>query len=311
MKYRQLGSTPLRVSEIGFGGWAIGGNEHGNSLGPTDDRTSRAAIDRALELGVTFFDTADCYGHGHSERLLGEALGTRRKDVLIATKVGGDFYDGPMHKNYAPEYLRTALSRSLERLRTDHVDLYQLHDPPAPDVRSEAVQRMMVRLREEGLARAIGVSIHTLEEAHAAIDAGCFQAIQIAYSVAFQFVPNRLCDQALDRGVAVIAREPLAQGFLTGKYAADHPFEAGDVRAAWPLDHKKYLASLAAKMREYFVERRKSRKSLTEIALQFPLAHKAVASVIVSMKTPEQAEGNCRAASLPPLDRKELAWLRE
>jgi aryl-alcohol dehydrogenase-like predicted oxidoreductase len=309
MPRRKLGS--ILVSEIGFGGWAIGGNEHGNSLGPTDDAASRAAIERALELGVNFFDTADCYGWGRSESLLGETLGARRKDVLIATKVGGDFYHGPMHKNYAPEYIRDAFEKSLGRLGTDYVDLYQLHDPPSDAIRDEGVQRAMRRLRESGAARAIGVSIHTLEEAHAALDAGCYESIQIAYSVAFQYVPNRFLDDARARGIGVIAREPLAQGFLSGKYAADHSFEPGDVRAAWPIEHKRYLASLAGKMREYFIEKRKSRKSLAEIALQFPLAHPAVATVIVSMKSAEQAERNCRAAHLPPLDRKELAWLRE
>ncbi len=311
MRYRKLGRLPFLVSEIGFGGWAIGGNEHGNSLGATDDAASRAAIERALELGINFFDTADCYGHGRSEALIGETLGRRRREVFIATKAGSDFSRSPPARNYAPDYLSRALEASLRRLRTDRVDLFQLHDPPVETIRDPAVQKRMLALKEAGLARAIGVSIHTLPEALAALEAGCWDTIQVAYSVAYQYVPNRMLDRARAQGVGVIAREPLAQGFLTGKYAADHPFEEGDVRRDWPKEHKEYLAALAAKMREYFVEKRRSGKTVAEVALQFPLAHPAVATAVVSMKTPEQVERNARVVELPPLEKKELAWLRE
>jgi aryl-alcohol dehydrogenase-like predicted oxidoreductase len=311
MRYRRLGRTPFLVSEIGFGGWAIGGNEHGNSLGPTDDAQSRAAIERALALGINFFDTADCYGHGHSEKLIGETLGRRRRDVFIATKVGSDFSKRPPERNYSPDYLARAIEASLGRLRTDRVDLYQLHDPPVEVIANAAVQKAMLALKERGLARAIGVSIHTVPEALAAIDAGCFDTIQVAYSVAYQYVPNRTIERAREKGMGVIAREPLAQGFLTGKYAADHKFPEGDVRGAWAKEHKEYLAALARKIGEYFGERRKSGKTIGEVALQFPLAHPAVSTVIVSMKTPEQVERNLRVLSLPPLEEKELRWLRE
>src|SRR5437763_865915 len=131
MKSRILGRTGLKVSEIGFGAWAIGGNAHGNSYGPTDDAESVAAVRRAIELGVNFVDTADVYGWGHSEEILGEALQNRRDDVHIATKVGGDFYHGGVRMNFDPGYIAFALERSLKRLRTDHVDVYQLHNPPA------------------------------------------------------------------------------------------------------------------------------------------------------------------------------------
>src|SRR5947209_10943562 len=129
MKYRVLGKTVLKVSEVGFGAWAIGGNAHGNSYGPTDDKQSLSAIGRALELGCNFFDTADVYGHGHSESLLGAALRDVRDQVFIATKVGGNFYDGDVHMDFTPAHLRFAVERSLERLRTDHIDLLQLHNP--------------------------------------------------------------------------------------------------------------------------------------------------------------------------------------
>src|SRR5207245_2443709 len=131
MNTRILGRTGLKVSEIGFGAWAIGGNAHGNSYGPTEDGTSIAALRRAVDLGVNFIDTADVYGWGHSEEVIGEALVGRRDDVHLATKVGGDFYHGGVRMNFDDGYIAFALERSLKRLRTDHVDVYQLHNPPA------------------------------------------------------------------------------------------------------------------------------------------------------------------------------------
>ena len=116
MKYRTLGKTGLKVSEVGFGAWAIGGNDHGNSYGPTDDNISIAAVERAFELGCNFYDTADVYGHGHSEELLGQALKRHRNIVILATKVGGDFYHDPPRMNFNPDYLEFTLAKSGERL---------------------------------------------------------------------------------------------------------------------------------------------------------------------------------------------------
>src|SRR3972149_779887 len=120
----------MKVSEIGFGAWAIGGEAPGTSDGPTNDAVSVRAVERALELGCTFLDTADVYGWGHSEEVLGQALRDHRHEVFLATKVGGDFYHGGVRMNFDPGYVAFALERSLRRLRTDHVDLYQLHNPP-------------------------------------------------------------------------------------------------------------------------------------------------------------------------------------
>src|SRR6058998_1459775 len=111
MNYRSLGTTGVKVSEIGFGCWAIGGNAHGNSYGPTDDDVSLASVKKAVDLGCNFFDTADVYGHGHSEELLGKALLGRREDMIIATKVGGDFYHDPPRVNFAPDYVEFALRK--------------------------------------------------------------------------------------------------------------------------------------------------------------------------------------------------------
>src|SRR2546426_8588637 len=126
MKTRILGRTGLKVSEIGFGAWAVGGNAHGNSYGPTDDSESIAAVRRAVEQGVNFIDTADVYGWGHSEEILGEALEGHRDDVHIATEVGGDFYHGGVRMNFDPGNIPFALERSLKRRRTTHVHVDSL-----------------------------------------------------------------------------------------------------------------------------------------------------------------------------------------
>src|ERR1041385_3831821 len=150
MKYRKLGSTDLTISEIGFGGWAIGGNQFGNSYGPTDDEDSLRAITSAVDLGCTFFDTADVYGHGHSEELLGRALKGRRKEVILATKGGSDFYHEPPRLNFTEAHLIYAVEQSLKRLGTDTIDLYQLHNPPFSVIERGHLFEGLEKLKSQG-----------------------------------------------------------------------------------------------------------------------------------------------------------------
>src|SRR5207237_8608588 len=137
-----------------------GGNAHGNSYGATSDSTSIDAVQRAVELGVNFFDTADVYGWGHSEEVLGQALKGRREDVLLATKVGGDFYHGGVRMNFDPGYLAFALERSLQSLRTDHVDLYQLHNPPAELMRDPVAYEAHDALHAQHRIDHSSLSVH-------------------------------------------------------------------------------------------------------------------------------------------------------
>lgn len=326
MRTRKLCASGVEVSELGFGGWAIGGNDHGNSLGVTDDDVSRAAIDAALEGGITFFDTADVYGHGKSERLIGEriaAAGARAR-VTIATKAGSDFRDpANIVRRCDPAYFRVALTASLERLRTDRVDLFQLHDPPLDAIRSPEVHDALRSLKDEGLARAVGMTFHTLEEGFAALDTRAFDVLQGAMSVAEQWVANRVVERAAGQRTGFIAREPLAQGFLSGRYLPDHPFVQGDFRNRMPSHHRIYLCAMADWMRKHFHEREglhggadggrhpMRERTIAQIALQFVLAAPGVSTVIVSMKTPEQVKQNIAVTELPALTRKQLAWLRE
>ena len=173
MKLRNFGLTGFKVSEVGLGCWAIGGNSHGNSYGSTDDVESIKAVKRAAELGCNFFDTADVYGEGHSEEILGMALHKIRDNIFIATKVGGAYmYPGSDygHINFSEEYIRFALENSLQRLKTGWIDLYQLHNPSLKIIQAGEVFKIMRSLQKEGKIKFVGISVHSLDEGVAALD---------------------------------------------------------------------------------------------------------------------------------------------
>jgi aryl-alcohol dehydrogenase-like predicted oxidoreductase len=306
MKYRVLGNTGLKVSEIGFGAWAIGGNAFGNSYGPTDDKTSLEAVRKALDLGCNFFDTADAYGHGHSEELLGQALKGRRDDVIIATKVGGDFYHDPPRMNFTSDYLSFALSKSCERLQTDHVDLYQLHNPPVQLLKDGKIFAALEKLRGSGRILQYGVSIHDPQEGIAAMKLGKPSAIQVVFNVLRQEAKNQLLQSAKENGVAIIAREPLANGFLTGKFNADSTFPPGDIRYNFPRNYFHGMLG-AAKQLQFLAT---NNRTLAEASIRFVLDHRDVSTVIPGVKTPQQAEENLKSSDLPPLTGEELLRIR-
>lgn len=302
MNYRVLGRTGLRVSEIGMGAWAIGGNQFGNSYGPTDDEESRRATRKALDMGCNFFDTADVYGHGHSEELLGKVLGPVRDEVIIATKGGGDFYSSPPRANFSPDYIRSAAEQSLLRLRTDRIDLYQLHNPPPPMIEDGAVFGILRDLQGEGKIRFAGLSIFDPREGLAALQHGTVDALQVVFNL-LRWEPARdLFRAAAGEGVGIIAREPLHNGFLTGKFSRGVQFPPGDIRATWPAEYVEALMRTADGLR--FLEC--DGRTLAQAALQFCLAHRAVSVAIAGCKTEAQVVENFSAPSAPRLKRAEL-----
>lgn len=295
------------MSEVGFGAWAIGGNAHGNSYGPTDDAASIAAVQRAVELGCTFFDTADVYGWGHSEEVLGEALEGRREDVVLATKVGGDFYHGGVRMNFDPGYIAFALDRSLKRFRTDHVDLYQLHNPPAQMMGDPATYETLETLKAEHRIDHYGVSIHETVEGLLCLEAGRPEVLQIPFSVFRQEWIDEFLEEATKANVGLIAREPLGNGFLTGKIAPDACFPPGDIRHHWPLPMVQGRARVAERLA--FLER--PNRSRAQAALRFVLAFPAVAVTIPGIKTPAQAEEDLGASDAPPLTEDDVRRVRD
>jgi len=306
MKYRVLGKTGVKVSEVGFGAWAIGGNAHGNSYGPTNDEASLAAVRKAVDLGCNFFDTADVYGHGHSEELLGKALSGDRENMIIATKVGGDFYHGAPRMNFSPDYLDFALKKSLERLKTSYVDLYQLHNPPLELMKSPDVFQALESLKENGRIRHYGVSIHDPQEGLVAMKTGDPSAIQVVFNVLRQEARNELFGAAASKNVAIIAREPLANGFLTGKHKSNDVFSQGDIRRNFP---RQYIANLVQASDQLgFLETRI--RSRAQAAIRFVLDHHEVSTAIPGVKTTEQANENLNASDLPSLTGEELLRIK-
>ncbi|HZY47092.1 MAG TPA: aldo/keto reductase [Candidatus Bathyarchaeia archaeon] len=306
MKYRILGKTGLKVSEVGFGAWGIGGNAHGNSYGPTDDKQSLAAIRRALELGCNFFDTADVYGHGHSEELLGQALHGQRSGVVIATKVGGDFYHGVPRMNFNSDYLEFALAKSCERLGSDYVDLYQLHNPPIQIVRDGRVFKTLEKLKSSGKIRHYGISIHDPQEGLLAMKNGGVETIQVVFNILRQEAKNQLFRESAKANVGLIAREPLANGFLAGKLKAESAFAEGDIRHNFPTDYISQLVLAADRLR--FLE--SNSRPLAQAALRFVLDHKDISTVIPGAKNPEQVEEDFASSESPSLTGEELLRIR-
>ena len=318
MKRRVLGRTGLAVGAIGFGAWAIGGNTFGNSYGSTDDAESRRAVRRAYELGCNFFDTADVYGHGHSEEVLGEALRGIRQDVIIATKVGGNFYnrdvnplvagriaealghplerltpDAPLpvthDANFSPSYIRFAVDQSLRRLGTDYIDLLQLHNPALGLIADPETYQVLEDLKEEGKIRFYGVSVHPPEEGIAAVEVTRPDTVQIVYNVVRREAEDRFFGVARAANVGVIAREPLANGFLAGRYRPDSTWEQGDIRARMPRPYVAQVVALGERITELAGQ---AGVTPAQLALRFVLDNEAVSVVIVGMKTVAQAEDN-------------------
>jgi aryl-alcohol dehydrogenase-like predicted oxidoreductase len=301
MQYRTLGNTGIRVSEIGFGAWAIGGTADASGAplgwGRTSDEDSLAAIRTARDLGVNFFDTADSYGFGRSESLLGIVLSRFRSDVVIATKVGVTrTSDGALQKNFSKQHIFHAVDGSLKRLRTDYVDLYQVHNPTIADLQREEIQEAMERLQEIGKIRYWGVSVSSVEEGIEVINRGWGHALQVLYNVLNQAPAAELFPLARQKGYGIIARVPLASGLLSGKFRTDSVFAADDVRQNFLTP--KRLAEAIPRVDEVKAIIGGSTRSLAQGALGFVLADEAVSTTIPGARNARQVEINVGASEV-------------
>lgn len=298
MHYRRLGNTDITVSEIGFGGWAIGGQTvvAGTPIGwgRTNDEESLAAIRRARDLGVTFFDTSDSYGFGRSESLLGIVLSRRRPDVVIATKAGVvRDADGRLGKDFSRAHISHAVDGSLKRLRTDYIDLYQLHNPTLAELQRDDIHEAMDRLQEVGKIRYWGVSITTPEEGIEIIKHGWGYTLQVLYNILNQAPAKELFPLAKEKGYGIIARVPLASGLLSGKYRGDTIFATDDVRQNFLTP--KRLEEVISRVDEAKSIIGGTARSLAEGAVRFVLANDAVSTTIPGMRNVRQVEMNVGA----------------
>lgn len=303
MQYRPLGRTGMNVSTISFGCWAIGG-----SWGTVDDRDSLAALHRALDLGVNFFDTADVYGDGRSEQLLAKLRKERSEPFCVATKAGRR-----LSPHVASGYNRTNLTafveRSLRNLEVEALDLVQLHCPPTEVYYMPEVFGVLDDLVKAGKLRHYGVSVEKVEEALKAIEYPNVQTVQIIFNP-FRLRPTELFfREALRRKVGILARVPLASGLLTGKLTRQSTFETGDHRNynrhGEAFDQGETFSGVEYETGLQAVEALRplvpSGMSMAQMALRWILMFEAVTCAIPGAKRPAQVEENGAAADLAPL----------
>lgn len=303
MNYRILGNTGIKVSEIGFGAWGIGGLTKGrSSYGPTDDNESKRALRTALEEGITFYDTSDMYGYGHSEELIGEVFESLRDKVIIATKVGFLEHLGP--QDFSPQNVRNALEKSLKRLKTDYVDVYQLHSPAIEELikRPENLETF-IKLQREGKIRAIGISVvGPTDGVRVVKEFPNVRVIQTNLNLIDQrALEIGLLDLAEQQHVGIIARTPLCFGFLADERPQE--FHPRDHRTSRPPEQLKRWQSAP----DLFMPLNKGKsRTFAQLALQFCLSQKAVASVIPGMTKVGRVIENATASTLGPLNQHEL-----
>jgi len=309
---RRLGKTNVEVSEVGFGAWAIGG-----AWGPTNDDESLAAMHAAVDAGVTFFDTADVYGDGRSERLIGRLLDERPEPLVVATKFGRR---APLDiSHYTYENLRAWLERSRENLGVDVIDLVQLHCPPWEVYYEPAVFEACDRLVSDGLVRAYGVSVEKVEQGLKAIEYPGVATVQIIFNIFRQRPAGLFFDQAIQRDVGVIVRVPLASGLLTGKITRETRFAQDDHRLfnrhGEEFDVGETFAGLGLDRGVELVDALRplvpDGMTMAELALRWILGFDAVSTVIPGAKTAEQARANAAASELPPLPEAVLEGIAE
>lgn len=310
MKYLKLGKRGPIVSNIGFGSWAIGGM----NWGKTDDDVSKNAIRKALDMGVTFIDTADVYGFGHSEELIYDVLKERKeKNIIIATKAGNDFYNakkkddsgyGPIQQNYNKDYIIFAAEQSLKRLKVDALDILQLHSGDLSNIEKDDPWEALDILKRQGKIKHAGWSIQSFKETeHIHIldkYKDLLDCIQVRYNLLEREAEKVLFPKAQEYGIGVIVRIPLLFGVLTGKFNRESKFTDDD--------HRRFNLS-PEKLDQYLTKLEKLRplydkypeQSMSQVSLRFCLSHPACHTVIPGAKTPKQVEDNCSAGDLGPI----------
>jgi aryl-alcohol dehydrogenase-like predicted oxidoreductase len=312
MQYRELGRTGYQVSTISFGAWAIGG-----TWGPVQDDESLAALHRAVDLGVNFFDTADVYGDGRSEQLLAKLKRQRSEPILIATKAGRRL-DPHIASGYNRQNLTAFIERSLKNLEMDALDLVQLHCPPTEVFYNPEVFGVLDDLVKAGKIRSYGVSVEKVEEALKAIEYPGVQSVQIIFNIFRQRPADLFFAQAKRRQVGILARLPLSSGMLAGKMTRAAQFAPDDHRAGnrqgeW-FDRGETFSGVDFETGLEAVEALRPLVppgvSLAQFAMRWILEFDAVTCAIPGAKRPSQAEENIAAADLPPLSPETMRAVR-
>jgi aryl-alcohol dehydrogenase-like predicted oxidoreductase len=312
MQYRILGRTGWKVSTISFGCWAIGG-----SWGSVQDDESLAALQKAVDLGVNFFDTADVYGDGRSERLMAQLKKQRKEEIIIATKAGRAL-DPHVAEGYNRANLTRFVEQSLRNLNTATIDLLQLHCPPTQVYYMPETFGVLDDLVAQGKLRYYGVSVEKVEEALKAIEYPGVQTVQIIFNIFRQRPADLFFAEAQRRRVGILARVPLSSGMLSGKFSRSSTFGADDHRGfnrhGEAFDRGETFSGVDYETGLQAVEALRplvpAGQTMAQMALRWILTFPAVSCAIPGAKRPAQVEENARAADLPPLPEASLNQIR-
>ena len=294
MEYRKLGKTDMSVSAVAMGCWALAGN---GTWGPQDDDVSIATVHAALDAGVNFFDTAEGYGNGHSEEVLGRALAGRRQEAVIATKVSGG--------HLAPDALRKACEDSLQRLRTDYIDLYQIHWPGRQVPLADAVEGLK-GLKEQGRIRAFGVCNFGVQDLSELLTLGGCETDQVLYNLLYRAIEYGIQQACVANDVGILCYSPMAQGLLTGKFATADDVPEGRARTRiFSADRAQAGHGEPGCEAEAFAVidafRRiceKIGEPMFRVALAWTLQRPGVTATLAGSRAPEQIRQNATACEL-------------
>ncbi|MFN2340856.1 MAG: aldo/keto reductase [Halanaerobium sp.] len=303
MKYRKLGKTGYEVSEVSFGGWAIGG-----TWGDVEDEQSMAALEEAVDQDINFFDTADVYGDGRSERLMAQLRKETDEEIYIATKAGRRL-NPHTAEGYNKENLNNFVDRSLKNLDVDTIDLLQLHCPPTEVYDQGEVFEILDEMVEAGKIKNYGVSVEKVEEAMMALEYENVATVQIIFNMFRHKPADEFFAKAKEKGVGIICRVPLASGLLTGKFSKDSTFEENDHRNfnrnGEAFDKGETFSGvdfeLGLKAVDELEEIKPEGLTMAQFALKWILMHDAVSCVIPGGKKPWQVKDNAAASEAEDL----------
>lgn len=310
MNYRELGGTGIVVSEIGFGAWGIGGESVGaTSYGKTKDSESKKSIELAVESGVNFFDTAPPYGDGHSEILLGEVLSSIRSQVILTTKIGIMSFGAP--PDFSPRQIRCSLYESLRRLKTDYVDILQIHNCNIDVLNSNpSLLDELIKFKAEGLIREIGITVKSPIDALSLLKQFDFATVQVNLNMLdMRAIDCGLLDYAAFNKIGVIARTPMAFGFLSGNIDSDTQFSANDHRSKWPKEQLNRWLEVSDRLFGCIPELRNLRRAIQ--AIRFCLSIDGISTVIPGMIKPEEVLENVTASDLGKLSTLEINSIKQ
>jgi aryl-alcohol dehydrogenase-like predicted oxidoreductase len=292
LKYRTLGKSGIKVSEIGFGAWTLGLDWWGKKI---DDDEAKRLLKKAYDVGINYFESGDIYGRGKSEKLIGEVFSGMRNDVVISTKYGYDIYNNEQigHKElpqkFTPEFTDFALQKSLERLQTDYVDVYGLHNPKIHTIRDDVIFESLDKKIKEGKIKsyqvALGPAIGWAQEGIEAMEKRNTTAVQTVYNILEQNPGNKLIEHAQQHNVGILVRVPDASGILTGKVNADTKVSEKDHRSVRSGD---WIKESLKKVDQLMPIAIRNGFNITELAIKFILSQNAVSSVLPTIVDEEE-----------------------